>query len=99
MFLDIENLLLFPRNLFRASHPEEYWWFQGGPREILEVLRDSRGSRDWKGVEDREHPGGSRGSRGPGNPEVPGLSPTFLPCLSVCLDSEFQTVEVISQGS
>ena len=43
--LDIENLLLFPRNPFHATHPEEYRWFQGGPREILGVLKCSEGSR------------------------------------------------------
>ena len=80
-FLDIENLLLFPKNPFHASHPEECQWFQGSPGEILEVLRDSRGSQRLEGVSRVAGiPGGPGGPRYPRGPEFPGLGPTFLPC-------------------
>ena len=83
-FLGIENLLLFPRNPFHASHPEEYQWFHGGPREILEVLRNSREFQRLEGVSRvvgiPEGPEGPRKPRGLEGPGVPGLGPTFLPC-------------------
>ena len=49
-FLDKNNLLLFRRNPFHTSHPEEYRWFRGGPREILGILRNSSGSQRLEGV-------------------------------------------------
>ena len=67
----MENLLLFPRNLFHASHSEEYWWFQGGPKEILGIIMGSMESRDWVSrvvgvLEILGIPGGPSGLGGPG---------------------------------
>ena len=72
-FLDSKKLLLFPRNLFHTSHHEKYRWFQGGPRKIIEVLMDSRGSRRLKGVSRVVGiPGVSVVLQVPGIPEVRG---------------------------
>ena len=72
----IKILLLFRRNPFYASHPEEYWWSQ----------EDSRGhTGSWRlegvlGVPGG--PGGTAGLRDPRDPCVQGrrLGPTFPPC-------------------
>ena len=76
-FLDIENLLFFPRNPFHASYQgvlESPWYWKrsrvswasrGVPwvQGIVEVTRGPRGLR------------GSRGSESPRGPSFPGLGP------------------------
>ena len=74
----MENLLLFPRNLFHTSHSEEYRWFQGGPKEILGIIMGSRESPRLEGVSRvlgvLEVLGIPGGPRGPGDS---GLDPLF----------------------
>lgn len=80
---NINNVLLFPRNIFHECHPEEYRWSQSGPREISMVPRGSaelcgnskrsRGSQKVPEVPTvlMDHRGSWRGPKGPsgfGNP-------------------------------